>query len=58
VAAAAQRLGVAVRLAKTVSDDAGHGALASWVDALHAASHLLGGWLDAALEDDDASPRD
>jgi adenosylhomocysteine nucleosidase len=51
VAAAAQRLGVAVRLAKTVSDDAGHEALASWLDALHAASHLLAGWLGEALDE-------
>jgi adenosylhomocysteine nucleosidase len=49
VAAAAHRLGVPVRLAKTVSDDAGHGAAASWADALHTASHLLAGWLDEAL---------
>jgi adenosylhomocysteine nucleosidase len=46
VASAARRLGVPVRLAKTVSDDAGHGAAQSWVDALHAASHRLAAWLD------------
>ncbi len=57
VAAAARRLGVPVRLAKTVSDDAGHGAAASWVDALHAASHLLAGWLDAVLDESGPPPR-
>jgi adenosylhomocysteine nucleosidase len=55
VAAAARGLGVRVRLAKTISDDAGHGALASWLDALHAASHLLGAWVDAVIEDRDGS---
>jgi adenosylhomocysteine nucleosidase len=51
VAAAAHRLGAPVRLAKTVSDDAGHGAAASWLDALHAASHLLADWLDAVVDE-------
>lgn len=46
VAAAARGLGVPVRLAKTVSDDAGADAARSWSDALHAASQLLGSWLD------------
>lgn len=46
VASAATRLGVPVRLAKVVSDDAGHDAAASWSDALAAASALLAGWLD------------
>jgi adenosylhomocysteine nucleosidase len=46
VASAATRLGVPVRLAKTVSDDAGHDAAASWSDALHEASHRLAAWLD------------
>jgi adenosylhomocysteine nucleosidase len=46
VASAATRLGAPVRLAKTVSDDAGHGAAQSWADALHAASHRLAAWLD------------
>ena len=49
VATAATGLGVPVRLAKVVSDDAGHGAALSWVDALHAASHLLGAWLDDVI---------
>jgi adenosylhomocysteine nucleosidase len=51
VAAAATRLGVRVRLAKTVSDDAGHGAAQSWADSLHAASHRLADWLDGILPD-------
>jgi adenosylhomocysteine nucleosidase len=46
VAAAAAQLGVAVHLAKTVSDDAGEDAAASWSDALRAASHRLAAWLD------------
>jgi adenosylhomocysteine nucleosidase len=46
VASAASRLGVPVRLAKTISDDAGEGAAASWSGALREASHLLGEWLD------------
>jgi adenosylhomocysteine nucleosidase len=46
VAAVARRLGVPVRLAKTVSDDAGHDAAASWQDSLHAASRRLAEWLD------------
>jgi adenosylhomocysteine nucleosidase len=45
VAAAAQQLGVPVRLAKVVSDDAGHEAAVSWVDALEHASLLLRDWL-------------
>jgi adenosylhomocysteine nucleosidase len=49
VAAAALRLGVPVRLAKTISDDAGHDAAASWSDALAAASELLARWLDDVL---------
>jgi adenosylhomocysteine nucleosidase len=49
VAAAATRLGVPVRLAKAISDDAGHDAAASWSDALHAASHRLADWLDATI---------
>ena len=49
VASAARALGVPVRLAKVVSDDAGHEAANSWLDALHAASHLLAAWLDDVL---------
>lgn len=49
VAWAAGRLGVAVRLAKVVSDDAGHGAARSWSAALGAASELLGRWVDDVL---------
>lgn len=45
VAAAARQLGVPVRLAKVVSDDAGHDAVVSWVDALEHASLLLRDWL-------------
>lgn len=45
VAASATRLGIPVRLAKTISDDAGHGAAVSWSDSLHAASHRLAAWL-------------
>lgn len=47
VAAAARQLGVPVRLAKVVSDDAGDGASASWSDALARASEMLGEWLVA-----------
>ncbi len=46
VAAAASGLGVPVRLAKTVSDDAGHSAATSWSAALAGASVLLAAWLD------------
>ena len=49
VAASATRLGIPVRLAKTISDDAGHGAAMSWSDSLHAASHRLAAWLDDNL---------
>ncbi len=49
VAAAATRLGVPVRLAKTISDDAGHGAAVTWAESLHAASHRLSAWLDEVL---------
>lgn len=49
VAWAAARLGVAVRLAKTVSDEAGPGAAQSWSAALGAASVLLGRWVDEVL---------
>ncbi|MGB8021343.1 MAG: nucleosidase [Candidatus Nanopelagicales bacterium] len=54
VAAAARWLGVPVRLAKTVSDDAGHDAAVSWAEALAEASELLGVWVAAAL---DCTPR-
>jgi adenosylhomocysteine nucleosidase len=56
VAAAARTLGVPVRLAKAISDDAGHGADALWLDALHAASHLLAGWVDAVVEGGSGTP--
>ncbi len=49
VAAAAARLGTPVRLAKVISDDAGHGAAHSWVAALDSASHHLADWLDGTL---------
>ncbi len=49
VAAAATRLGTPVRLAKVISDDAGHGAARSWAAALDAASHRLAEWLDGQL---------
>ena len=49
VAAAARRLRVPVRLAKTISDDAGHDAAQSWSEALEAASHRLAAWLDDVL---------
>jgi adenosylhomocysteine nucleosidase len=49
VAASATRLGVPVRLAKTVSDDAGHGAAAAWSESLLAASRRLSAWLDGVL---------
>lgn len=49
VAAAATGLGIPVRLAKVISDDAGHGAAASWVESLHVASGRLAGWLDEVL---------
>jgi adenosylhomocysteine nucleosidase len=46
VASAARQLGVPVRLAKVVSDDASDGAALSWTAALTRASELLRGWLD------------
>ena len=49
VAASAARLGIPVRLAKTVSDDAGHGAAVTWIESLHSASRRLATWLDEAL---------
>ena len=49
VASAAHRLHVPVRLAKTVSDDAGHDAAQSWSEALEAASQRLADWLRDAL---------
>lgn len=49
VAAAATTLEVPVRVAKTVSDDAGHDAAASWADALAGASALLAAWLDGVV---------
>lgn len=49
VAASATRLGVPVRLAKTISDDAGHNAALTWTESLHAASHRLAAWLDEVL---------
>jgi len=49
VAASATRLGVPVRLAKTVSDDAGHGAAAAWSESLLAGSRRLSAWLDGVL---------
>jgi adenosylhomocysteine nucleosidase len=49
VAASAISLGIPVRLAKTISDDAGHGAALSWSESLHAASHRLAAWLDEVL---------
>jgi adenosylhomocysteine nucleosidase len=49
VASAAQRLRIPVRLAKTISDDAGHDAAASWSEALEVASHRLAAWLRDAL---------
>ncbi len=49
VAAASTRLGIPVRLAKVISDDAGHGAARSWAAALDEASHHLAGWLDRTL---------
>jgi adenosylhomocysteine nucleosidase len=45
VAASARRLHIPVRLAKTVSDDAGHGAAQSWSEALEEASHRLAAWV-------------
>jgi adenosylhomocysteine nucleosidase len=51
VAASATRLGIPVRLAKTISDDAGHGAATSWSDALVGASRVLGEWLTGVLDD-------
>lgn len=50
VAAAGTWLDVPVRLAKTVSDDAGHDAATSWFDALEEASRLLGVWVESALD--------
>ena len=49
VAAAARRVGVPVRLAKIISDDAGHDAADSWSDALADASARLGDWLDETI---------
>ena len=49
VAASARLLHVPVRLAKIISDDAGHGAAQTWSEALEAASHRLADWLRAAL---------
>ncbi len=49
VAASATRLGIPVRLAKTISDDAGHGAAVTWSESLHGASHRLAAWLDEVL---------
>lgn len=49
VAAAARSLSVPVRLAKTISDDAGHGAAQTWAEALEAASHRLAAWLGDVL---------
>lgn len=49
VAAVATRLGTPVRLAKTISDDAGHEAAGSWSAALSGASTLLGQWLNEVL---------
>lgn len=49
VAAVAARLAIPVRLAKTVSDDAGHDAATSWADSLAPASRTLAGWLDEVL---------
>ena len=49
VAASATRLGIPVRLVKTISDDAGHGAATTWSESLHAASHRLAMWLDSVL---------
>jgi adenosylhomocysteine nucleosidase len=49
VAASATRLGIPVRLAKVISDDAGHGAATSWIESLHSASARLAAWLDGSL---------
>jgi adenosylhomocysteine nucleosidase len=49
VAASATRLGIPVRLAKTISDDAGHGAALTWSESLQTASHRLAAWLDEIL---------
>ncbi len=49
VAASATQLGIPVRLAKTISDDAGHGAALTWSESLHEASHRLAAWLDEVL---------
>jgi adenosylhomocysteine nucleosidase len=49
VAASATRLGIPVRLAKTISDDAGHGAAMTWSQSLAAASSRLAAWLDEVL---------
>ena len=49
VAASATRLGIPVRLVKTISDDAGHGAATTWSESLHAASDRLAAWLDSVL---------
>ncbi len=49
VAASATQLGIPVRLVKTISDDAGHGAATTWSESLHAASQRLATWLDGVL---------
>ncbi len=49
VAASATRLGIPVRLVKTISDDAGHGAATTWSESLHSASQRLAMWLDGVL---------
>jgi adenosylhomocysteine nucleosidase len=49
VAASATQLGIPVRLVKTISDDAGHGAATTWSESLHAASQRLAMWLDGVL---------
>jgi adenosylhomocysteine nucleosidase len=49
VAASATGLGIPVRMAKTISDDAGDGAAATWHESLRAASEQLALWLDGIL---------
>ncbi len=49
VASVATRLGTPVRLAKTISDDAGHAAATSWSASLADASEMLSRWVDEAL---------
>lgn len=49
VAAAAKRMWVPARLAKIVSDDAGHDAATRWVESLAPASRALAAWLEAEL---------